>query len=83
MTTTVRNPTMVAECGCPYDPEYDADSLGWHLAKNHPDLSRAKAACLIDDELLDERDQGPRRTRPRTDRYQASPQRWEPKIRIP
>jgi hypothetical protein len=26
---------MVAPCGCPYDPEYDEDSLGWHLRENH------------------------------------------------
>ena len=25
-----RNPTMVAECGCPYDPVYDEGHLGWH-----------------------------------------------------
>ncbi len=35
MTMTERNPTEVAACGCPYDPEYDAGSLGWHLAENH------------------------------------------------
>lgn len=30
-----RNPTMIAECGCPYDPVFDEDSLGWHLRENH------------------------------------------------
>jgi hypothetical protein len=35
MSLTERNPTEVASCGCPYDPEYDADSLGWHLVENH------------------------------------------------
>ena len=36
-TPLVRNPTMVAECGCPYDPEYDEGHLGWHLIANHPE----------------------------------------------
>lgn len=36
MTTITRNPTMVAACGCPYDPVYDEDALGWHLLENHP-----------------------------------------------
>ena len=35
MTMTTRKPTMVAKCGCPYDPEYDEGSLGWHLNENH------------------------------------------------
>ena len=35
MTMTKRNPTEVAACGCPYDPEYDFGSLGWHLTENH------------------------------------------------
>lgn len=30
-----RNPTEVASCGCPYDPEYDEGHLGWHLVENH------------------------------------------------
>lgn len=31
-----RNPTEIASCGCPYDPEYDAGSFGgWHLPENH------------------------------------------------
>jgi hypothetical protein len=34
-TLTTRKPTMVAKCGCPYDPVYDEDSLGWHLPENH------------------------------------------------
>jgi hypothetical protein len=38
MNTTERNPTMVAKCGCPYDPEYDEGHLGWHLAENHPEM---------------------------------------------
>ena len=38
MTMTTRNPTMVAECGCPYDPDYDEGSLGWHLIENHPPM---------------------------------------------
>jgi hypothetical protein len=35
MTMTTRIPTTTAECGCPYDPEYDEGSLGWHLSENH------------------------------------------------
>ena len=35
MSMTERNPTKVAACGCPYDPEYDEGSLGWHLTENH------------------------------------------------
>ena len=35
MASDARNPTMVADCGCPYDPEYDEGSLGWHLIENH------------------------------------------------
>jgi hypothetical protein len=35
MTMTTRNPTLVAECGCPYDPKYDEGHLGWHLTENH------------------------------------------------
>ena len=34
-----RNPTMVAECGCPYDRVYDEGSLGWHLTSNHPEIA--------------------------------------------
>ncbi len=37
MTMTTRMPTTIAECGCPYDPEYDEGSLGWHLPENHPE----------------------------------------------
>ena len=32
---TERKPTMIADCGCPYDPEYDEGSLGWHQSENH------------------------------------------------
>jgi hypothetical protein len=35
MSVTERNPTLVAGCGCPYDPGYDEGSLGWHLSENH------------------------------------------------
>jgi hypothetical protein len=35
MSLTVRNPTEIAPCGCPYDPEYDEGSLGWHRLENH------------------------------------------------
>jgi hypothetical protein len=35
MTMTTQIPTTIAECGCPYDPEYDEGSLGWHLPENH------------------------------------------------
>lgn len=38
MTVTERNPTEIAPCGCPYDPEYDEGSLGWHLMENHPEF---------------------------------------------
>lgn len=38
MSKAVRTPTEVARCGCPYDPEYDEGSLGWHLRENHPPL---------------------------------------------
>jgi len=38
MSTIERNPTEVAKCGCPYDPEYDEGSLGWHLPENHVPL---------------------------------------------
>jgi len=38
MSVTVRNPTETAACGCPYDPEYDAGYLGWHLQENHPEV---------------------------------------------
>jgi hypothetical protein len=38
MTMTERKPTMIAACGCPYDPEYDEGSLGWHLLENHPEV---------------------------------------------
>lgn len=37
MSAAIRQPAMVAECGCPYDPEYDEGSLGWHLTANHPE----------------------------------------------
>jgi hypothetical protein len=33
--TRKRKPTMVATCGCPYDPVYDEDCVGWHLTENH------------------------------------------------
>lgn len=35
MMAPTRKPTMVAACGCPYDPEYDEGHLGWHLPENH------------------------------------------------
>jgi hypothetical protein len=39
MTSPFRNPTMVAECGCPYDPDYDEGQVGWHLVENHPEVA--------------------------------------------
>ena len=39
MAMTERHPTMTAECGCPYDPETDWNSLGWHLPENHVPLT--------------------------------------------
>lgn len=44
-----RNPTEVASCGCPYDPEYDEGSLGWHLRENHPEneLLFDEVICVV------------------------------------
>jgi hypothetical protein len=42
-----RNPTEIAECGCPFDPVYDKDSLGWHLTENHlPEAFRSVRSDL-------------------------------------
>ena len=45
MSMTERNPTEVARCGCPYDPEYDEGSLGWHLHENHPEMLAVWHSC--------------------------------------
>jgi hypothetical protein len=42
-----RNPTEIAMCGCPYDPEYDEGSLGWHLPENHPEWRAATVKSRI------------------------------------
>jgi hypothetical protein len=52
MGDPVRNPTMIAKCGCPYDPEYDEGHLGWHLTKNH--IPETLQSALLDLRMMEQ-----------------------------
>jgi hypothetical protein len=43
MTLTERIPTMVATCGCPYDPEYDEGVFGLAPGREPPGALRLQA----------------------------------------